>query len=164
MAESYRELPKKRVGAGVVIVDKDMRVLLVEPNYKDTWEVPGGMVELNEAPREAARRECREELGFDISVERLLVIDWVSQGRTPGDGLMFLYATGSIDSSQIILPSEELRSWEWCDREAVTTRVPSYLARRIFAAIDALSEGTFMELENGNLPSIENTAPPIPSA
>ena len=164
MTESYREFPKKRVGAGVVIVDKDMRVLLVEPTYKETWEIPGGLVELNEAPREAARRECREELGFDISVERLLVIDWVSQGRTPGDGLMFIYATGSIDSSQIILPSEELRSWEWCVREAVTTRVPSYLARRIFAAIDALSEGTFMELENGNLPSIENTTPPIPSA
>lgn len=151
MTESYRELPKKRVGGGVVIVDEDMRVLLVEPTYKDTWEIPGGTVELDESPREAARRECREELGFDIEVGRLLVVDWVSQGQTPGDGLMFVYATGPVDSSQIILPSEELRSWEWCDHAAVTARVPNYLARRIFAAMDALLAGTFMELENGNL-------------
>ena len=151
MTESYREFPKKRVGEGVVIVDKDLRVLLVEPTYKETWEIPGGLVELNEAPREAARRECREELGFDILVERLLVIDWVSEGRTPGDGLLFIYATGPVETSQIILPSEELRSWEWCDHEAVMARVPSYKARRIFAAIDALRDGTFIELENGNL-------------
>ncbi len=151
MTENYGELPKKRVGGGVVIVDKDMRVLLVEPTYKDTWEIPGGTVELDESPREAARRECREELGFDIDVGRLLVIDWVSQGRTPGDGLMFVYATGPVDSSQIILPSEELRSWEWCDHEAVIARVPKYLARRIFAAINALRDGTFVALENGNI-------------
>ncbi len=106
MTESYRELPKKLVGGGVVIVDEEMRVLLVEPTYKDTWEIPGGTVELDESPREAARRECREELGFDIEVGRLLVVDWVSQGQTPGDGLMLIYATGPVDSSQIILPSE----------------------------------------------------------
>lgn len=151
MSENSRDLPKKRVGAGVAIVDENLRILLVEPTYKESWEVPGGMVELNEAPREAARRECREELGFDISVERLLVIDWVSEGRTPGEGLMFIYATGPVETSQIILPSEELRSWEWCDHEAVMARVPNHKARRLFAAMDALRDGTFIELENGYL-------------
>lgn len=151
MTENYRELPKKLVGGGVVIVDKDLRVLLVEPTYKDTWEIPGGTVEIDESPREAARRECREELGFDIEIGRLLVVDWVSQGQTPGDGLMFIYATGPVDSSRIAIPTDELRSWEWCDNEAVIARVPNYKARRIFAAIDALLNGTFKELENGNL-------------
>ena len=151
MSEDSRELPKKRVGGGVLIVDDDMRVLLVEPTYKDVWEIPGGIVELGESPREAARRECREELGFDIEVRRLLVVDWVSQGRTPGEGLLFIYATGPVETSQIVLPSEELRSWEWCDHEAVMARVPNHKARRLFAAIDALRDGTFMELENGNL-------------
>lgn len=151
MIETSRELPKKRIGAGVAIVDKNLRILLVEPTYKDTWEVPGGMVELDESPREAARRECFEELGFDIEIGRLLVMDWVNQGRTPGDGLMLMYATGFVDSSQIILPSDELRSWEWCDNSAVLTRVQSFQARRILAALDALRDGTFIELENGNL-------------
>jgi len=149
MTQNSRELPKKRVGAGVAIVDENLRILLVEPTYKDTWEIPGGMVELDESPREGARRECLEELGFDVEIGRLLVIDWVIQGRTPGDGLMFMYAAGSMDTSQIALPPDELRSWEWCDRSAVSARVKDFQARRIFAALDALCDGTFIELENG---------------
>lgn len=151
MTENSRELPKKRVGAGVLIVDEDWRILLVEPTYKDTWEVPGGIVELGESPREAAKRECLEELGFDVGIGRLLVIDWVSQGGTLGDGLMYMYSTGSVDTSRIILPPEELRSWEWCDHSSVLSRVKPFKSRRLFAAIDALREGTFTELENGNL-------------
>lgn len=150
MTESYRDLPKKRVGGGVVVVDEGWRLLLVEPTYKDAWEIPGGIVEIDESPREAARRECREELGFDIEIGRLLVVDWVNQGLAAGDGLMFIYATGPVDSSRIILPSEELRSWEWCDHEAVFARVQDFKARRLFAALDALRNGTFLELENGN--------------
>ncbi|GLY96612.1 hypothetical protein [Actinoplanes sp. NBRC 103695] len=35
-------LPRKRMGAGVLLTHPDGRVLLVEPTYKDHWEVPGG--------------------------------------------------------------------------------------------------------------------------
>lgn len=151
MNGNSRELPKKRIGAGVLIVDENLRTLLVEPTYKETWEVPGGMVELDESPREAARRECVEELGFKVEIGRLLVIDWVTQGRTPGDGLMLMYATESVDTSRIVLPKDELHSWMWCDREDVLARVQVFQANRIFAALDALINGTFVELENGNL-------------
>ena len=150
MTENSREMTKKRVGSGVAIVDENLRILLVEPTYKDTWEVPGGMVELDESPRQGARRECLEELGLNVEIGRLLVIDWVIQGRTPGDGLMFIYEAGSIDTSLITLPQDELRSWEWCDRSAVSARIRDFQARRIFAALDALRDGTFVELENGN--------------
>jgi ADP-ribose pyrophosphatase YjhB (NUDIX family) len=151
MTENYRELPKKRVGAGVAIVDENLRILLVEPTYKDNWEVPGGLVELDESPRQGVRRECLEELGLDVEIGRLLVIDWVIQGRTPGDGLMLMYAAGSVNTSLITLPPDELRSWKWCDRSAVSARVRDFQARRIFAALDALRDGTFFELENGYL-------------
>ncbi len=151
MTENSFEFPRKRIGAGVAIVDEDFRILLVEPTYKDTWEIPGGSVETGESPREGARRECLEELGFDVEIGRLLAIDWVSQGRTPGDGLIFMYAVGPVDSARIILPPGELRSWEWCDRDAVSARVRDFQARRIFAALDAMQDGTFAELENGYL-------------
>src|SRR5487761_2155079 len=104
MTEKSREMPKKRLGAGVAIVDENLRILLVEPTYKDTWEVPGGMVELDESPRQGARRECLEELGLDVEIGRLLVIDWVDRGRAAGEGLLFIYETGPVDTSHIILP------------------------------------------------------------
>jgi 8-oxo-dGTP pyrophosphatase MutT (NUDIX family) len=61
--EVWAALPRKRLGAGVVLLDGAGRVLLVEPTYKPGWETPGGMVEANESPRAAAARECQEEIG-----------------------------------------------------------------------------------------------------
>jgi mutator protein MutT len=35
------------------------------------WEFPGGKCEPGESPAAAARRECREEIGLDVTVGRL---------------------------------------------------------------------------------------------
>lgn len=142
-------MPRKRIGAGIVAIDDQMRVLLVEPTYKSNWEVPGGLVELGEPPRDAVARECREELGIDVVVGRLLVMDWVPPRRLPDDGLMLLYAAGPIDSAQIVLPPEELKSWLWCDREMLAERLSDFMFRRMEAALEAIASGTVAELQNG---------------
>ena len=50
-------------GAAVLLRDGEGRVLLVEPNHRYGWALPGGTVEsdLGETPRQAARRETLEE-------------------------------------------------------------------------------------------------------
>lgn len=149
--EEFRSMPRKRIGAGIVAVDGLMRVLLVEPTYKTNWEVPGGLVELGEPPRLAVARECREELSFDVSIGRLLVMDWVPPRRLPDDGLMLLFAAGPIDTSQIKLPPEELQSWLWCDADMMQQRLSDFMFRRIQAALTAITTGTVAELENGYL-------------
>ena len=148
-SDYFRNLPRKRMGSGLVFTDDQGRILLVEPTYKKNWEVPGGMVELGETPRDAARREALEELGIEVVVGRLLVIDWVPPRRLPDDGVMLLYASDQIDSSQILLPSEELRSWKWCDRDEVAARLSDFMLRRLDAALVALATGSVAELENG---------------
>ncbi len=57
-------LPKKRISAGCLFFDEHNRLLVVNPTYKETWEIPGGVVEQNESPRDAVIREVSEELGF----------------------------------------------------------------------------------------------------
>ena len=146
----WAALPRKRVSAGLVVVDDAGRVLMVEPTYKPGWEVPGGMVEPNESPRAGAAREALEELGLEVEVGRLLVVDYSPAGRRPDDGLMLLYAAGPVDAERIVLPEEELRSWHWCDRAALLERTTPFLARRVLAGLAALADGEVRELEDGH--------------
>src|SRR3954453_1136775 len=64
------------VAAGVLVHDEEGRLLMVRPTSKDGWDIPGGYVEPDESPADAARRELREELGVDRQPGRLLVVDW----------------------------------------------------------------------------------------
>ena len=63
-------LPRKRMGSAVLLRDRDGRILLVEPTYKDYWELPGGVVEADESPYDAAVRELAEELGLARGTSR----------------------------------------------------------------------------------------------
>jgi len=145
-------LPRKRMGAGVLLSSPDGRVLLVEPTYKDYWEIPGGAVEADESPYAAVMRELKEELCLPVQPGRLLVTDWVPPrpGRT--EGLMLLFDGGILTPEQtahIRLSVEELRSWAWCTEQQAAQRLSELLARRIAAAIRARAENTVVYLENG---------------
>ena len=55
------------------IIHQDGKILATQRGYGDfkgLWEFPGGKMEPRETPEEALRREIREELNIDISVEK----------------------------------------------------------------------------------------------
>ncbi|MCT9932910.1 NUDIX domain-containing protein [Planotetraspora sp. A-T 1434] len=43
------------------------RLLLVFDRFRGQWELPGGMIDPGETPREAAVRELREETGHEVA-------------------------------------------------------------------------------------------------
>ncbi|MFI6484323.1 NUDIX domain-containing protein [Nonomuraea sp. NPDC050663] len=49
----------------------------MSPTYKPSWDLPDGTAEANESPAAAAQREIKEELGLDIDLGPMLVVDWV---------------------------------------------------------------------------------------
>jgi 8-oxo-dGTP pyrophosphatase MutT (NUDIX family) len=145
-------LPRKRMGAGLLMTDSAGRVLLVEPAYKASWEIPGGCVEADESPHRTAARECHEELGLTIEPGRLLVVDWVSPQHPRTEGVMFVYDGGRLTPAQaarIVLPPAELRSWSWCDRREADGRLVPRLARRVAQALAARDDGGTRYLEDG---------------
>ena len=151
-AEHTRNVPRKRSAATVVLTDGSGRVLLCEPTYKQVWEAPGGAVEADESPRNAAAREVAEEIGLVIDPGRLVAVDWVppTDGRT--EGLIFVYDGGRLTPEQtgaIRLAADELRSWRWCTPAEVRERMRPLVARRIQAALAAIRTGEVAELENG---------------
>lgn len=66
------------VVVAAAVVFQDGRVLLTrrrdDQHLRGLWEFPGGKVEAGESPEAAVVRECREEVGIDIRVERILEV------------------------------------------------------------------------------------------
>jgi len=148
-------LPRVLAGAAVLFRDAEDRVLLVEPNYRDGWALPGGTIESDdgESPREGARRETLEEIGLDRELGRLLAVDWSSgPGRPPL--VAYLYDGGVLgeeDLKEITLQEEELLSWRMVPREEITEHLLGSLGRRVLVALDVLADGSgTVELENGH--------------
>ena len=145
-------LARKRMAAGALFRDGAGRVLLVEPTYKPTWDVPGGVVEQEESPTAACRREVLEELGLERPVGRVLVVDWVPSRPERPEGLMLVYDGGVLaesDIARIRLQADELASYAFVETERVHELVNALLARRIAACLEAVAEGTTISLENG---------------
>jgi 8-oxo-dGTP diphosphatase len=146
-------LPRKRMGAAVLFSDETGRVLLVEPTYKPYWEIPGGAVEADESPRDAAVRELKEELGLACAPGRLLAVDWVPLRRERTEGLMLVFDGGVLpaaDVAAISVPPDELRSWAWCTPDEAGERLSPLLARRVAACTAARAAGRTVYLEDGS--------------
>lgn len=147
-------LPRVLAGAAALFRDAEGRVLLVEPNYREGWALPGGTIESDdgETPREGARRETAEEIGLDVTPGRLLAVDWVrGTGRPPL--VAYLYDGGVLseeDLKAIRLQEEELLSWRLVPREDLSGFLLGATHGRVLAALDVLAEGSgTAELENG---------------
>lgn len=148
-------LPRVLAGAAALFRDADGRVLLVEPNYREGWALPGGTIESDdgETPRQGARRETAEEIGLDIELGRLLAVDWV-HGTARPPLVAYLYDGGVLGERElkaIRLQEEELLSWRLVPQEELAEYLPGALGRRVLTALDVLAEGSgTAELENGH--------------
>jgi 8-oxo-dGTP pyrophosphatase MutT (NUDIX family) len=58
--------------AGVVVFDESGRVLLARHAETDRWVIPGGSIEPDEEPADAAVREVWEETGLHVAPTRVL--------------------------------------------------------------------------------------------
>jgi len=152
LAEGNRTQPRKRVGADVLLRDEEGRVLLVDPVYKPDWDVPGGMADANEAPVDAARRELREELGLDLALGRLLVVDWVAPHGPWDDMLAFVFDGGVLDAATragIRLRDGELGAFRFVRPDEAVAMLRPYVWRRVGQALRVLGTGATAYLHDG---------------
>jgi 8-oxo-dGTP diphosphatase len=65
----------KQIEVVAAIIRKGDKIFATQRGYgdfKDWWEFPGGKMEVGETPEEALKREIREELSAEISVDEFL--------------------------------------------------------------------------------------------
>ncbi len=156
MSDPSESFATPRVAAGALFFDKQGRVLLVHPTYKDTWDLPGGYVERGESPAAACRRELREELGLDRAPLRLIAVDWAPSERE-GDKLLFLFDCGALedDERRIRLDPAELDRWEWVELRDLDHFVIDRIAKRVRSA--SVTDAHPAYLEHGNAPAPSST-------
>lgn len=142
------EIPRVPASAGGLITDGDGRLLILEPTYKRGWTIPGGQIEADgESPWEGCRREVREETGLEVTVGRLVCVDFLrpkASGK-PG-GLRFLFDCGTLDPAAvtITLQEDEIAAYRWAGVEEADRLLSGPLARRV-AQVRASDRPVYLE-------------------
>ena len=65
------DIPKHSVSVAAVVVNDDGQVLVIKRRDNGAWQIPGGVLELDESIQDGLRREVREETGVEVEPERL---------------------------------------------------------------------------------------------
>lgn len=94
------DFPAAPYSAAVVVTDGAGRLVVVNPAYKDGWELPGGMADEGEAPHQSAAREITEEIGLDLPIGRLLVCDVTSAAVYGRPILHFVFDTRPLTDAE----------------------------------------------------------------
>ena len=147
----YESLPKKRMGAGCLFFNESNELLLVKPNYKPSWEIPGGVVEANESPKQCCQREVFEEISLNREIGRLLVIDYNSPNDPKTESLMFIFDGGVLQDSDIAaiqLPANELSEFAFFSRDTLPEAMTKPLKARVLAAWQQYDWGQTVYLED----------------
>ena len=142
-------LPTRRLAAGALVRNERGALLLVKPNYKDGWILPGGTVEAGEAPKPACTRELVEELGLELELGRLVFIFHGLALGMWGDSTYYMYDAGVIASdTPISLQAEELLEYAWVDPVDFEDYVRPGFASRLRQAVAAIDSGELVELSS----------------
>jgi 8-oxo-dGTP pyrophosphatase MutT (NUDIX family) len=143
-------LPRKRAIAQMLVRDLHGRVLLCNLTYKQDWDLPGGVVEVNESPRLAVAREVEEELSLLIEAGQLLLTDWLPPWSGWDDAVCLVFDGGAHDpavADEIVCQTREIRSARFCTVAEIHQLCADFTARRIDSALAALDgpAGTYSE-------------------
>ncbi|MFE2409818.1 NUDIX domain-containing protein [Kitasatospora sp. NPDC059408] len=135
-----------RVGCVVLALDEHKRVLMVDPVYKDGLILPGGSMEEDEDPNEAASRHFYAETGLVQDFHQLVVPDWSRRDVIPA-GINFVFWGGRLDRRRAdkvkVPPVQEsnLRGHHWIDRDELRNVCSKKQANRVTTALDCVEAG-----------------------
>jgi 8-oxo-dGTP diphosphatase len=156
-AETEFEIPRIPASAGALICDSAGRLLVLKPNYKKGWTIPGGQIEADgESPWEGCRRETKEECGLEITRARLVCVDFLRPKETRLGGVRFLFHCGTFTDEQlgtIRLDGREIDEHRLLAVDGALELLSGPVGRRVAVGVSATS---CVYLENGRrVPAVQ---------
>ena len=140
----FAQLPTMFGAAAALFTNQAGQVLLVKPNYRDHWSLPGGILEHGEPPHVGCRREVEEELGLAIDPGPLLVVGWAPpDGVRPRPVVHFVFDGGVLgDDAPIRLQESELDHYRFVGSADLVSYVPPIISARVTAALRGRGTGS----------------------
>ena len=126
--------------AGALMMREDGCILLVKQPYQETWNIPGGIIEDGESPREACRREVLEELALRIEKLPLLCVDHLSASTELPERKHHIFLGGTLTSGimgRVKLQESEISEIAFVQELDIPRLCSAPLAVRLRVAIDA---------------------------
>ena len=148
------EVPRIPASAGALIFDAAGRLLILKPNYKKGWTIPGGQIDANgESPWDACRRETLEECGLRVDRARLVCVDFLRPRQGRLGGLRLLFDCGKFRDDQlgvIRLQADEIEQFRLVPSREAVELLTGPVGRRVAASIGAercvyLEEGRLVD-------------------
>jgi ADP-ribose pyrophosphatase YjhB (NUDIX family) len=137
--ETLRQPPRIPASAGAMIFDERGRLLILKPNYKRGWTIPGGEVEATgESPWQGARRETLEECGLEITRGRLACVDFLPPRPGRPGGIRFLFDCGALSDARlagITLADAEIDEYSFVELAEAKELLSGPVRRRVVAAV-----------------------------
>jgi ADP-ribose pyrophosphatase YjhB (NUDIX family) len=138
-AESPRQIPRIPASASALIFDNAGRLLILKPNYKAGWTIPGGQIEeTGESPWQGCQRETLEECGLQIEQGRLACIDFLRPRPGRPGGVRFLFDCGRFHDDQlaaITIDDAEIEEHRLAELAEAAALLGGPLRRRVLAAV-----------------------------
>jgi 8-oxo-dGTP pyrophosphatase MutT (NUDIX family) len=124
-----------------LVLDEDGRVLLVYERDQDAWSTPGGSVDVDERPEDAARREVLEETGLVVRLDGIVTVLGGPEFRTHyknGDEVAYVATVyrGVVVGGSSQPDGEEISAIEWFARDDLATIPLSGFATELFRFLD----------------------------
>lgn len=150
--EKYAEmLPKKQVGTAVILFNKKGELLILKPDYKDKWLIPGGSADENESPLHCAIRETEEEIGLSIKDLQLVGVYYGHKKGVFTDSLKFIFSGGVLTDKQITkikLQTEEFEECRFLSPEKVIPLLSNSLKKSMPLCLEAVKNKTTVYIES----------------
>lgn len=122
--------PLHSVSVAGVVVREDGHLLAIRRADNGTWELPGGILELDETPEAGVTREVLEETGIHIEVDELT---GVYKNMTRGIIALVFRCKPSGGTERT---SSESTAVSWLTPEEVNERMSEAFAIRLLDALD----------------------------
>ncbi|MEU9146183.1 NUDIX hydrolase [Streptomyces sp. NPDC048349] len=133
--------PRHSVSVAGAVVRDDGRLLAIRRADNGAWELPGGVLELEETPEDGLRREVLEETGIHVEVDQLT---GVYKNIVAGVVALVFLCKPSGGAERL---SGETRAIQWLTPEEVSERMTEAYGIRLLDALDP--NGPYVRTHDG---------------